>query len=245
IFISHLHGDHYLGLMGMLWSMELLGRKKSISIAAPKGLEELIQLHLKLASASLGFELEIRSLEDAADIPVYKDKNMTVHAFGQNHRIPCFGFSFTEPPKPRNLIKDKIENLGLPVNKIRALKAGQDVKTDKGRLIKAIDVSSEPKLSKRYVFCTDTLPQKLPESAENADLLYHEATYDHSLADKAEARFHSTSIQAAEVALESTAKKLIIGHFSSRYRDNEPMLSEAQRIFPSTISAKDGLTIPI
>ncbi len=244
VFISHLHGDHYLGLMGLLWSMELLGRKKPIALIAPKGLDDLIQLHLKLASTSLSFNLEAVSLHENMNPLVYEDQDIVVHGFEQQHRIPCFGFSFTEPIKPRNLIKEQVERLGLPINKIRALKLGKDVKCD-GTIIRATDVSTEPKPSKRYVFCTDTLPQELPEVARNADLLYHEATYDHSLADKAKDRYHSTSQQAAEIAVETNAKRLIIGHFSSRYGDSQPMLNEAQGIFKETIAAEDGLTISI
>lgn len=245
IFISHLHGDHYLGLMGMLWSMQLLGRKKKIVLIAPKGLDDLIRLHLDLASGEMTFELEIRSVDLGSGSLVYEDGNILVQAFPQNHRVTCYGYSFTEPLKQRNLIKDKIGKLALSVEKIKALKAGQDVENETGEPIRAKDVSTDPKPSKRYVYCTDTTPLQLPEFAQQADVLYHEATYDHSLAEKALARFHSTSIQAAGVAVEAKAKKLIIGHFSSRYRDSKLLLEEAKSVFSNTISAEDGLALKV
>ncbi|MBL4585616.1 MAG: hypothetical protein JKX84_00955, partial [Flavobacteriales bacterium] len=212
---------------------------------APKGLDKLIEMHLDLASAETTFDIEIRSINLGNSSLVFEDGNISVRAFPQNHRIPCYGYSFTEPPKLRNLIKEKIGKLGLSVDKIRALKAGEDVESESGECIRAKDVSSEPKPSKRYVYCTDTTPLTLPDFAENADVLYHETTYDHSPSEKALARFHSTSIQAAEVATKAKAKQLVIGHFSSRYRNSELLLSEAQSVFPNTISAEDGLTIQI
>jgi len=245
IFISHLHGDHYLGLMGLLWSMELLGRRKPVVIIAPKGLDKLIRTHLDLANATTSFNIEIRSIDVYGNPLIYEDANIIVKAFAQNHRIPCFGFSFTEPPKERNLVKGKIEGLGLPVNKIRALKLGEDVADENGQIIRSKDVSSNPKPSKRYVYCTDTTPLALPKFAQHADLLYHEATYDKSLTEKAIARFHSTAEQAAEIAVNAKAKKLIIGHFSSRYSDSQLLLTEAQEVFSNTLAAKDGLVVEI
>lgn len=245
IFISHLHGDHYLGLMGLLWTMELLGRRKPILLVAPNGLDELIQMHLRLAEAKLSFELRIESIAESADEIVYSDKNVEVRVFSQNHRIPCFGFVFTESPKLRNLIKEKIIGLGLPVNKIVQLREGLDVLTDKGDLIRAADVSYPPRPRKKFVYCTDTAPQPLPEFAQGADLLYHEATYDESLRDRAERTFHSTAMDAALVAEKSSAKQLMIGHFSSRYKDVQAIGEEAKTVFPNTILASDGLNISI
>jgi len=245
IFISHLHGDHYLGLMGLLWTMELLGRRKPISLVVPKGIDELISLHLRLADAQLSFDFRIESIEEGTDEFVYRDKNVEVRVFAQDHRIPCFGFVFTESPKLRNLIKEKIIGLGLPVNKIVQLREGLDVLTDKGDLIRAADVSYPPVPRKKFVYCTDTAPQPLPEFAQGADLLYHEATYDESLRDRAERTFHSTAFDAALVAEKSSAKQLMIGHFSSRYKDVKALGEEAITVFPNTVVATDGLTLSI
>lgn len=246
IFITHLHGDHFLGLFGLLWTLQLMGRKKELHIIAPKNLQHLIETMVGNQDGQLPFPIVFISLGDKiSETSVYEDQQINVSAFPLRHGIPCFGYVFTEPPKMRRLIKERVEELGIRGPILKNLKEGKDITDESGHLIRSVDVTEPALPPRKYVHCTDTLPTDLPHVAHGADLLYHEATFMHDLADRAEATFHTTVVQAADVANNSGARKLLIGHFSSRYNDISILEEEARSVFPESLAARDGAVIEI
>ncbi len=243
IFISHLHGDHYFGLIGLITSMGLLGREAELNIYAPAELEDIISLQLKVADTVLPFPLIFHPL-DKEGILVDKPK-FSVECFHTQHRIPCWGFIIREKKKPRKIDKDKTIEHGVPAAYYERLKDGDDYERD-GVLIKneMVTFPNTPPLS--YAYCADTkYDERIAERAGGVTLLYHEATYLKELEERALARFHSTTIQAAAIAAKAGAKRLLLGHFSSKYELLDDFLSEAQEVFPDTELAIEGVTYKI
>lgn len=246
VFISHLHGDHYLGLMGLIWTMSLLRRRKPLTLIGPAQLQIIIRTQLDAAQAVPEFELHFIDVAACRqDSHVYQDEHITVRAFPREHRVACFGYDMKEHERPRNLIKDAITGRGLSIDRIKALKAGADVKDNEGNWIRSKDVSTPAPPPAHYVFSTDTLPLPLPEYAHEAHLLYHEATFLHELKNRATETFHTTAKEAAEIAAESDVDRLIIGHYSSRYRTTDALVNEARSVFSNTDPAEDGLVLDI
>jgi len=209
-------------------------------------LRHLIDTMVGRQDGELPFTIVFTSLENGLpQDKVYEDRQLKVSTFAVRHGIPCFGFVFTEPPKMRKLIKERIEELGLRGPILKTLKEGTDIQDEHGRLIRSADVTEPAPPPLKYVHCTDTLPIELPGMAHDADLLYHEATFMHDLADRAEATNHTTAVQAALIAQATKAKRLMIGHFSSRYQDIEMLEKEAQSVFAHTTAARDGMSIDI
>lgn len=236
VFISHLHGDHYLGLVGLLWSMELSGRRKPLRIIGPEGLERLVKVHFEGMGTDLGFTVHFAATVAGE---CYMDETISVEAIPLDHRIVCHGFVFSERPRLRNIIKEKVLPLGLVPYQYLDLRNGLDVTLPDGQILKNEDLTHEPPTPRRYVYATDTRPVPLPDSCHGCHLLYHEATFLDEMKDRAESTHHSTAADAARCALSIGAKKLLIGHFSSRYTDLEPHLDEARAIFPATELAID------
>jgi len=246
VLITHLHGDHFLGLFGLLWTLQLMGRKKELHIIAPSDLRHLIDTMVGNQDGQLPFPIVFSALDGrTSETTVYEDRQISVRTFPLRHGIPCFGYVLTEPPKMRKLIPERIEELGLRGPILKTLKEGNDITDAQGRLIRSADVTEPAPPPLKYVHCTDTLPTGLPLMAHHADLLYHEATFMHDLADRAEATFHSTTAQAAEVAMASGAKRLLIGHFSSRYNSIDELEREAKTVFAESVAARDGMEIAI
>jgi ribonuclease Z len=252
IFISHLHGDHWFGLAGLLCSLNMDGRTETLHLFAPAAALEILTLQLKYSHTVLNFPVTFHALEsffnlqtpkestENLQIPViWEDETLQISAFLMKHSLPCWGFCFEEKTKKRKIIKEKLP-IGLPFELVNELKEGKDVVFKEQNL--AHDVYTLAGAApKKYVFCSDTAYyEALAPLLADADLLYHEATYLHDLAAQAAARMHSTAAQAATLAAKARAKKLIIGHFSSRYRELEPLLSEARAIFPNTFLAEEG-----
>lgn len=244
IFISHLHGDHYLGLMGLLNTMNLRGRTEPLYLHAPKGLKEIISLQLKYSHSILNYPLFFVETNQEECVFLFEDEKVTVHTIPLLHRIPCCGFLFREKEKDRNLIKEKIPT-DLPVAGRIALKKGENFAYN-NQLLKNEDYTYSPNKRRSYAFCSDTvyLPS-LAELIQNVDLLYHEATFTHVHEERAAQTFHSTGAQAAKIAKEAQVEKLVLGHFSTRYYDLSPLLEEAQAIFPNSVLAVEGETISI
>jgi ribonuclease Z len=246
IFITHLHGDHFLGLFGLLWTLQLMSRKKELHIIAPENLRHLIDTMVSRQDGELPFAIVFTSLEGGhAQDHIYEDRQIQVRTFPLSHGIPCFGYVFTEPPKMRRLIKERIEELGLRGPMLKTLKEGKDIIDENGHVILSANITEPAPPPLKYVHCTDTLPMELPQMAHDADLLYHEATFMHDLADRAEATNHSTTVQAAQIAEATRSKRLMIGHFSSRYQDIVMLEHEARSVFPETFAARDGLVVEI
>lgn len=243
IFISHLHGDHYLGLVGLLSSLHLNGRKKPMKLFGPAPLIEIIELQLKFSETTLHYPLEFKATNPDARELIYESQDITVETIPLDHRISCTGFLFKEKKRLRKLIKEKVEALNIPIPFFTSLKKGMDYTTPDGTVHKNIDLTTDPEEPKCYAYCSDTVynPQYF-EQIKGATLLYHEATFLHDMLERAKETFHTTARQAAEIAITTGAKHLLIGHFSARYKSLNELLDEAQSVFPDTDLAIEGKT---
>jgi ribonuclease Z len=241
IFISHLHGDHYLGLLGLLSSLHLNGRAKPLKIFAPAPLKEIINLQLKYSETILQYQIEyVDTNPDVAEV-ILDSPDVIVETIPLDHRIACTGFLFKEKKRNRKLIKEKIEQLNIPVEYFTAIKKGTDYTAPGGTVYKNEDLTTAPDEPKSYAYCSDTLyNEQYFKQISNVTLLYHEATFLNDMLDRAQSTHHTTALQAAEVALKTHAKKLLLGHFSARYKTLTELLDEAQTIFPKTELAVEG-----
>jgi ribonuclease Z len=241
IFISHLHGDHVFGLPGLLSSLSMLDRTEPLDLFVPPHLEEWYTELLSYFTP-LGFPLQFHTLTAKEPEIIYENKRMTVTCFPLKHRIPTWGFLFREKEKLLNIQKDMIDFYQIPIREIPAIKAGADYFTEEGNLIPNARLTHPPVKPRSYACCTDTMyMEKLAQYVKDVDLLYHEATYGNDGQSRSKETYHSTAEDAARVALAANAGKLIIGHFSSRYKDISPLLEEARNIFPNTEAAEDGM----
>ncbi|MDE3145550.1 MAG: ribonuclease Z [Bacteroidota bacterium] len=244
IFISHLHGDHYFGLIGLITSMGLLGRENDLHIYAPATLKEIIDLQFKVADTKLPFALHFHPLEKEGLI--VEGKRFTVECFSTQHRIECWGFIIREKKHVRKIDKEKALQFNIPAVYYSHLKNGADYETKDGEIIKNEWVTLPNAKPRSYAFCADTIyDEQLAAIIQNATLVYHETTFLKDMNDRATARFHSTTHQAANIAIKANAQKLLIGHFSSKYENLDQFLSEAQEIFPNTDLAIEGVTFRI
>lgn len=246
IFISHLHGDHYFGLIGLLSSLHLNGRIKPLQIFCPKALQEILELQFKHSDTHLKYEL-IYTFTDATKAEViFENNDVTVETIVLNHRIPCTGFKFTEKKRLRKLLIDKLEQDQVPVELYPLLKRGVDLDLPNGDVIKNLDYTTDSAEPKSYAYCSDTLRNEVYfETIKGCDTLYHEATFLHEMLERAKETHHTTALQAAEVAKLVGAKHLLIGHFSSRYKTLVELLDEARSVFPNTDLAIEGITFKI
>ncbi|MBL0340517.1 MAG: ribonuclease Z [Bacteroidetes bacterium] len=241
VFISHLHGDHYLGLMGLLSTMHLQGRTNELHLFAQQELMDIIELQLRLSQTILRYNLIFHPVKNYTGTLIHEDEDVTVWTIVLNHRVPCTGFLFREKPKPRKLLISKMQQFNIPFKHFAGIKNGSDYEDDFGKVIKNKDLTISSGLPRSYAFCSDTLfNEQLADEVKNVDLLYHEATFMHDLVDRAKATFHSTCIEAATIAKNATVGKLIIGHFSARYKNLSPLLSEAKTVFENTELALEG-----
>lgn len=246
IFISHLHGDHYLGLMGLLQSLHLLGRKNPLHLYHPPGLKEIIDVQLLHSDTRLNYEIIYHEHRFDEPALLYEDQLMTVHTILLNHRIPCCGFLFREKQRPWRVNRAKMDELGVPLEQIGRIKDGEDVELENGTVIPHSLLHNGRPTVRSYAYCSDTIFDKsVIEQIKGVDAVYHEATFLHEMLDRAQATYHTTALQAGQVAQEAGAGQLIIGHYSARYVDLQPLLQEARSVFPNTILAEEGLTFPV
>lgn len=244
IFISHLHGDHYFGLIGLITSMGLLGRETDLHLYAPSPLKNIIDLQLKVADTKLPFQLIFHHLEKEGLI--VEGKKFTVECFSTQHRIECWGFIFREIKHLRKIDKEKVLQFNIPAVYYGYLKDGLDYETKEGNIIKNEWVTLPNSAPRSYAFCADTIyDELLAEKVKNMSIIYHESTYLKNLDERATARFHSTTQQAANIAIKANAKKLLIGHFSSKYEILDQFLEEAKEVFPNSELAIEGVTFRI
>jgi len=244
IFISHLHGDHYFGLAGLITSMGLLGRETDLHLYAPPPLEEILQLQFKVANTTLPFTLHFHALEK--DGLILDTKKFSVECFATQHRIACWGFVIREKKAPRKIDKEKIVVYDIPAAYYERLKNGDDYETKEGNIIKNESVTIPNTVPLSYAFCADTIyNEALIDKIKNVTALYHETTYLKDLHERAASRFHSTTIQAASIAGKANVKNLFIGHFSSKYEELDQFLIEAQEVFNNTQLAIEGVTFRI
>lgn len=244
IFISHLHGDHYLGLMGLLSSMHLMGRQQELHVHGPSELREIIEVQLRASGTYLRYPLRMRTVQPANGTVIHVDTRVMVSALELKHRIPCAGFVFRERPAPRPLRKEMVRL--IPTFKRTAVKNGEDLTLPDGRHFPNAELTHDPPEPRAYAYCSDTAyePALIPFIKE-VDLLYHEATFTEALRARAKETQHSTASQAATLAREAGVRLLLLGHFSSRYKDAGELLREALPIFPDTVLSDEGAVFPV
>jgi ribonuclease Z len=246
IFISHLHGDHYLGLMGMLSTMHLQGRTTELHLYGQQDLMDVLEIQLRLSNTVLRYNLIFHSVRHYVSSVILEDEDILVRSIVLNHRIPCTGFLFREKQKPRKLISNKMQQYNIPFIYFNKIKNGEDYEDDFGNIIKNEELTLPSSPSRSYAFCSDTIyDENIINDVRGVDLLYHEATFMHDMADRAQATYHTTSLQAAEIAKKAEVKKLLIGHFSARYKNLSLLLDEARSVFPNTELALEGLKFGI
>jgi len=241
IFISHLHGDHCYGLVGLISTFRLLNRETELHVYGPKGIKEIITLQLKLSNSWTNYPLYFHELESKESQVIYEDEKLSVETIPLVHRVYTNGFLFKEKPGDRKLLRDKAVEFKIDVSLFKSLKKGKDVKSESGELIPNHLVTEDPEPPKSYAYCSDTaFNQQMVPQISGATVLYHEATF---LEDKAKLAFptkHSTAKEAAKIAKEAGVQKLILGHYSTRYPDINLFREEAATIFPEVDLADDG-----
>ncbi len=241
IFISHLHGDHCFGLIGLISTFRLLNREAELHIYGPKGIKDLITLQLKLSKSWIDFKLVFNELTSLDSELIFEDDKIAIHTIPLDHRVYTNGFLFKEKAFDRKLLIDKAEEKHIDVAYYRKLKQGADVLNTKGELISNADVTIEGVPSKSYAFCSDTAYREdIVPIINNADVLYHESTFLEAHASLCAKTKHSTAKQAAEIAKKANVGTLILGHYSSRYNTLDDFKTEAQTVFDRVELAEDG-----
>jgi len=246
ILISHLHGDHFFGLPGLLTSMSLFGRLDPLTLVGPPDLEAWLNHTLEASDSRLTFPLHFVPTQTEKAATVLEEEGFRVSSFPLRHRIACTGFSFEETGPELRLNVDACHSKGVPVEAYQAVKMGEDYRKLDGTLIPNAELTLPGHKNRRYAYVSDTaFTPDLAPLLQGADLMYHEATFMHDLLERAIQTFHSTSVQAAEMANLVGCKRLLVGHFSARYSDLQPLLEEARTVFPGTELAIEGLEISL
>ena len=246
IFISHLNGDHCFGLLGLISTLNLLGRTAELHIHSPKGLEDLMIPMLDFFNRQMTYKVLFHEFGTKEAAVVYEDRSLTVTTIPLRHRMPCCGFLFAEKPGPNHILRDMIDFYQVPVYELNRIKNGADYVTPEGEVIPNARLTRPSAAPRRYAYCSDTiyLPS-VTEQIKGVDLLFHEATFAEDAAPRAKETFHTTASQAARIARDAEVKKLLIGHFSARYDDEQVLLDEARAVFPNTQLAKETLCISV
>ncbi|WP_315368400.1 ribonuclease Z [Prevotella koreensis] len=246
VFISHLHGDHCFGLIGMISTFGLQGRTAPLHVYSPKELEEMLMSQLKFFCMHLSFDVVFHAVDTSEQSVVYEDNSLTVETIPLEHRVPCCGYLFREKPTLPHIRRDMIDYLGIPVSQINNIKLGADWVCEDGTVVSNSRLVSPPDPVRSYAYCSDTryMPT-LYERLKNVDLLYHESTYGDDNMQMAETYYHSTARQAACVARDAGVKRLLLGHYSSRYDNEEVLLKQAQEVFPDTYLANEKMVIEV
>ncbi|WDF68219.1 ribonuclease Z [Sphingobacterium oryzagri] len=241
IFISHLHGDHYLGLVGLLSSQHLVGRQADLHLYGPAPLKEILDLQFKHSDTRLRYALIFHPTNESQAELILDTPMLRVTSFPLRHRIACTGFRFDEGKRAASLKADAIERLQIPTAYLKLLKKGIDYVAKDGTVFPASELTTPPPPARSYAYCSDTVlsPDYLPYIAD-VDLLYHESTFMHDMVDRAKETFHTTSLEAGEVAKTMGAKKLLLGHYSARYKDLQPLLQESRTVFSNTELSEEG-----
>lgn len=246
IFISHLHGDHCFGLLGLISTFGLLGRTAELHIHSPKGLEALFAPLLSFFCNGLGYKVIFHEFETKSPGVIYEDRSLTVTTIPLKHRIPCCGFLFAEKARPNHIIRDMVDFYRVPVYELNRIKNGEDYVTPEGEVIANARLTRPAEPPRKYAYCSDTIFRPaIAEQIKGVDLLFHEATFAQADQVRAKETYHTTAAQAAQIARDADVKKLVIGHFSARYEDESVLLKEAAEVFPDTILAKETLCISL
>ena len=246
IFISHLHGDHCFGLMGLISTFGLLGRTATLHIYAHEELERLLQPQLDFFCKGMTYEVKFHHIDPTKAEMIYEDRSVSVTTIPLRHRIPSCGFLFQEKKTPNHIIRDMIDFYQIPVFELNRIKNGADYVCPDGTIVPNGRLTTPSASPRSYAYCSDTVYQRniLPQ-IKGVDLLFHEATFMHEDAARAKETFHTTTLQAAEIARDAEVKQLVIGHFSARYENEAMLLEETQSLFPNTLLAKENLRITL
>ena len=246
IFISHIHGDHCFGLIGMLSSFGLLGRTMPLAIYAPKEFKPVLDMMLKTFCYDFDYEIQFHVVDTTKQQVIYEDRSLTVESIPLKHRLPTCGFLFREKPTLPHIRRDMIDFYRIPVSQINNIKNGASWTNEEGREIPNERLTMPADKPRSYAYCSDTsyLPA-LHERIAGVSCLYHESTYTTADADRAEMYFHSTAAQAAQVARDANAGRLLLGHYSSKYDDERQLLKEAQEVFAQSQLTNEGMTIDL
>jgi ribonuclease Z len=246
IFITHLHGDHYFGLIGLISTLNMHRRTEDLWVFGPKGLAEIITIQLKYSDAWLNFKLHFIETDTKKSYQLYENEHITVTTIPLIHRVECCGFLFREKPQKYKIAKETMPS-DLTIEQIKRLKEGKNVMNEDGSVKYNFKDYTKPSVkSKSFAFCSDTLfHEPIVDIIKNVDVLYHEATFLSDLEIRAFQTNHSTAKQAGQIARKANVGKLLIGHFSSRYKDLSPLLEEVKNEFPNSALAEEGMFFEI
>lgn len=246
VFISHLHGDHLYGLFPLISTLGLYGRRTPLKVYAPAPFGEMLAAHLRYFDTQLPYEVVWVEVDTTKHRLLLENRSIEVWSIPLRHRVPCAGFLFREKEPPLNVEKYKIAKYGLSIAQITAAKRGEDVTLDSGEVIPNGELTYRPYAPRSYAYLSDTnYSAKAATLCRGVDLLYHEATYAAAEQRSARDRGHSTTLDAAKAALKAEARRLLIGHYSSRYKQLEPLIEEARTLFPETYATVEGATFTI
>ena len=242
VFISHLHGDHVFGLIGLLTNWCLKKRTKTLHLFSPPGLRELVEHTARLCKVKFPYAIEFCEVDAIVSTKIFENEIVEVWTIPlDHHRIETAGWLFREKTRPRNILPEKIGQYDIPYTLIPGIKAGDDLRLPDGSLVPNAELTIDPPVPRAYAYCSDTAPsQAVAEVVRGVQLLYHEATFTETHREEAALAYHSTARQAAEIAKKAGVGRLLLGHFSGRYNDVETHLSEARAIFPATDAAEEG-----
>ncbi|WP_374504601.1 ribonuclease Z [Flavobacterium sp.] len=243
VFISHLHGDHFFGLIGLISTFSLLGRTTDLHVYGPKGIKEIILLQLKLSNSWTNYGLFFHELDSEESVTIFEDEKVLVTTIPLQHRVYTNGFLFQEKAGTRKLNMDAVLNYEIESCYYQKIKNGKDITLEDGRIIPNSELTFDPIPPKSYAFCSDTVyHEPVIPIIENVDVLYHESTFLESEESLAQKTLHSTAKEAARIALKANVKQLILGHYSTRYESINLFKEEAETIFPEVLLAEDGIS---
>lgn len=246
IFISHLHGDHCFGLLGLVSTFGLLGRTADMHIYSPKGMEKLFSPLLSYFCNNLLYNIYFHEFDTDKPAVIYEDRSVSVTTIPLQHRIPCCGFLFAEKKSPDHIIRDMVDAYKVPVYELNRIKNGGDYVTPEGEVIPHSKLTRSSAPARKYAYCSDTrYTETIIEQIKGVDLLFHESTFAQTDLPRAKETFHTTAKQAGQMALAAEVKQLVIGHFSARYEDENVLLEEAAAVFPNTVLARESLCISV
>lgn len=246
IFISHMHGDHCFGLMGLLSTLGMLGRTSKLRIYAPKDYEPLFKQQVEFFMQTMEYEMEMIPIDTEKQQVIYEDHSLTVETVPLQHRVPCCGFIFREKPTLPHIRRDMIDYYGIPVSQINNIKNGADWTNEDGDVIPNARLVQPADSPRSYAYCSDTrFMPALKEQVKGVTVLYHESTYTAEQEDRAKIYYHSTARQAAAIAAGAGVGTLLLGHYSARYNDEQVLLEEAKAVFPNSILTQEGMVFDV
>ncbi len=246
LFISHLHGDHIFGLLGLLTSYSLAGRRETFHIYSPPGLEEMVEVSLRVSYSQLSYQIQYHSFDPTEPSLLFETDFLSVHTIPLKHSVPTAGFLFSEKPHLPNFNKEKIEEYNIPVSEIPIIKTGADFITPEGKIVPFEELTFPAPPPRKFAYCSDTVYNPaLIDHLTGVDMLYHESTFTEKFRANAEYGMHSTAMDAAKIAQAAGVGMLILGHYSARYPDSVPLLEEARTIFSATYAGQDGMTFSV